>query len=147
MNDGTTNNQDALRSGWEFGYSEKAYHVYMYVLQNRSYRTSIKEYALEHGIKPRTLSNWFSRYPKGRPYYDADAVAVPEAAPEAGLQLVKLSPAQVGCAGNAPECPDGTADRQSPTVTVSWSGAEIRARLEDLGDVLLAIRSVSGRGL
>ena len=133
------------RSGFEFSKRDKAYHSYMYTLQNRNYGIGIREYARTHNIKRDTLRGWIDRYPGGKPYYDADDLTAAVQAPaKEDCQMVKLSPQQLVQDGTGKEITDIRRDCTSHSfVRIEFYGSVITADCGNISMVLSAIRSIS----
>lgn len=129
------------RSGWTFDRREKAYHSYMFSLQNKNYGVSLREYARTHNLTRDTLRSWVERYPNGLPFYDSNALdqAIPEP-PKGEFQMVKLSDSQL----EKPKVQVMPKVEDNGAVVIEFYGARISVDGRNIVAVLAAIKSVSG---
>lgn len=142
MNTETTIRQ-MPRSGNEFSKREKAYHVYMYTMQNRNYGISISEYVRQHNLFRGTFRGWLNRYPQGQPYYDVDNVTASETPAKAEKQMVKLSSDQL-ISRRDNEITDIRRDfGSSSPVMIKFYDSVISADSSNLSLILSAIKNVS----
>ena len=132
------------RSGWEFTPRERAYHVYMYTLQNRNYGITISEYVKQHNLIVTTFRGWLKFYPQGKPYYDVDNIAAPETPVKAESQMVKLSSDQL-VPRRDNEITDIRRDFSSSAspVIIKFYDSVISADNSNLSLILSAIKNVS----
>ena len=132
------------RSGNEFSKREKAYHVYMYTLQNRNYGITISEYVRQHNLIYGTFRGWLRFYPQGQPFYDIDNPVSAEAPPKTESQMVKLSSDQL-LPRKENEITDIRREFNSSAspVMIKFYDSVISADSSNLSLILSAIKNVS----
>lgn len=132
------------RSGWEFTPRERAYHVYMFTLQNRNYGISKREYARQHNLINSTFKGWINFYPQGKPYYDIDNPVATEVPAKSEKQMVKLSSDQL-VPRRDNEITDIRRDfcSSASPVIIKFYDSVISADSSNLSLILSAIKNVS----
>lgn len=132
------------RSGNEFSKREKAYHVYMYTLQNRNYGISKREYVRQHSLILSTFMGWLKFYPEGKPFYDVYNSVAAEVPAKAESQMVKLSSDQL-IPRKDNEITDFRREFNSSAslVMIKFYDSVISADSSNLSLILSAIKNVS----